>query len=145
MVAGRVIPESANSLLLLLAEETLMEVAVAMRLPLSEELEPTFTVPKLSGVGETESWPWAEPEPESAMLKEESEALEATEMVPVTEPELVGAKVAVKVTLWFELRVMGKVNPLIENAAPVTLAFEIVTAEPPEFVSVSNKFVVPPT
>ena len=41
--------------------------------------------------------------------------------------------------------VVGNVSPLIENAAPVTLACEIVTEEPPVFVKVSERFAVPPT
>lgn len=39
----------------------------------------------------------------------------------------------------------GKVNPLIEKAAPVTFACEMVTDDPPVFVTVSDRFVVLPT
>ena len=38
------------------------------------------------------------------------------------------------------VRVVGRVSPLIENAAPVTLACEIVTDDPPVLVSVSERF-----
>ena len=40
---------------------------------------------------------------------------------------------------------MGKVNPLMENPAPVTLACEIVTDDPPVLVSVSERFARLPT
>ena len=55
------------------------------------------------------------------MFRLEFEALETTVRVPLVEPELVGANVVVKVTLWFGLSVMGRVNPLIEKAEPDTL------------------------
>ena len=41
--------------------------------------------------------------------------------------------------------VTGRVSPLIEKAAPVTLACEIVTDVPPVFVNVSERFVLLPT
>ena len=43
------------------------------------------------------------------------------------------------------VRVVGKVNPLMENAAPVTFAPVIVTEEPPVLVSVSCKLALLPT
>ena len=54
-VRGRVIPDSTNSPLLLVAEETVTAAPEALRLALSVELEPTVTVPKLRLAGETES------------------------------------------------------------------------------------------
>lgn len=145
MVAGRVIPESTNSLLLLPAEETITEAPAAVKLPFREALAPTVTVPKLSVAGETDSCPWAVAVPESGMLSGEFEAFDTTERVPLLEPEAVGAKVAVKVTLWLEVSVVGRVSPVIEKPVPVTLACEIVTEEPPVLVSVSDKFVLLPT
>ena len=44
-----------------------------------------------------------------------------------------------------EVSVAGRVNPLIEKAAPLTFACEIVTEEPPVLVSVSERFVLLPT
>ena len=85
------------------------------------------------------------PVPESAMFRGELEALETMERVPLAEPVAVGVKVAAKVTLSLAVRVVGKVNPLMENAAPVTLACEMVTEEPPVLVSVSERFVLLPT
>ena len=43
------------------------------------------------------------------------------------------------------MRVRGKVNALMEKAAPVTFACEMVTVEPPVLVRVSNKFALLPT
>ena len=40
---------------------------------------------------------------------------------------------------------MGKVNPLIEKAVPVTFACEMVTEEPPVLVRVSNRLELLPT
>jgi len=39
----------------------------------------------------------------------------------------------------------GKVKPLVEKAAPVKFACEIVTVDPPVLVRVSDKFVLLPT
>ena len=47
MVIGSEIPESTNSLLLILAAETVTEVPLAIRLQPSAALEPTVTLPKL--------------------------------------------------------------------------------------------------
>ena len=55
MVTGSAIPESANSLPPIVAEETVTAAPVAVRLPLSDELDPTDTVPKLRLAGETDS------------------------------------------------------------------------------------------
>jgi hypothetical protein len=55
MVTGSEIPESTNSPLLRLADETVAAVPLAVRLPLSAELVPTVTLPKLRLVGETAS------------------------------------------------------------------------------------------
>src|SRR5208282_3735519 len=145
MVAGRVIPESTNSPLLLPAELTITDAPAAVRLPLSEELAPTVTVPKLSVVGETDNCPGAVPVPESAMLSGEFDAVEAIESDPLAAPEPVGVNVAVKVTLPLGVSVAGNVNPLIEKPVPVTVAAEIETDEPPVLVSVSDKFVLLPT
>jgi len=53
MVAGSEIPESTNSLFVMLADETVTAAPVAFSVPLSEELVPTTTFPKLSVAGET--------------------------------------------------------------------------------------------
>ncbi len=144
-VAGSEIPESANSPLLRLADVIATEAPLALRLPLSEELDPTVTLPKLRLVGDTDSWPAAVPVPESGILSGEFDAFDTTVRVPLAAPALVGVKVAVNVTLWVAARVRGKVNPLVEKPAPVKFACEIVIVDPPALVSVSDKFALLPT
>jgi hypothetical protein len=144
-VTGSEIPESRNSLLFKLAEFTVTAAPLAVKVPFSAELAPTVTLPKLKLVGETAKVPGAVPVPDNAMLSVEFDAFETTARLPLTAPALVGAKVAVNVTLWFAFRVKGNDNPLTEKPAPVTFACEIVTAEPPVFVTVSDRFFVPLT
>jgi len=98
-VVGSEIPESTNSLLLRLAELTVTDAPLAVRLPPSAELDPTVTLPKARVVGETANVPAAVPVPESAMLSVELDAFDTTDRFPLTAPAEVGVKVAVKVTL----------------------------------------------
>ena len=78
------------------------------------------------------------PEPESDMPKMASEAFDVTVSVPLTVPLKVGAKVIVHVRLCPAARLDGTANPLRLNPVPVIAACEIVTLEPPEFVSVTD-------
>ena len=75
----------------------------------------------------------------------ELDAFETIDTVPLAEPALVGAKVTVNVTLWFEDSVVGNVSPLSEKAAPVTLAWDMVTEDPPVLVTVSDLLLLLPT
>ena len=83
--------------------------------------------------------------PDSEIFSVEFDAFDTMDSVPLALPDAVGVKVAVNVTLWFAASVVGSVRPLIENADPVIFACEIVTDEPPVFVSVSDKLVLFPT
>ena len=104
---------------------------------MSDELDPTTTLPKLRLVGDTANWPAAVPFPETAILSGEFDAFDITERLPLAAPAAVGLKVAVNVTLWFALRLMGKLfNPLTEKAAPVTFTSEMATVDPPPFETV---------
>src|SRR6266404_1959517 len=145
IVFGNVIPESTNSLLLLLPEVTVTEAPVAVRLPLREALALTTTLPKLSVPGETDSCPAAAPVPDRAMLRVELDASERIARLPVAAPALAGANLTVNVTLWAALRVVGSVSPVIEKPAPVAFACEMVTAVPPVLVNVSDRLAVLPT
>jgi len=82
-----------------LADVTVTEAPLAVRLPLSAELDPTATLPKLRLVGDMANWPAAVPVPESAIVSGELDAFDTTDRLPLAAPALVGAKVAVKVTL----------------------------------------------
>ena len=75
----------------------------------------------------------------------ELDAFETIDTLPLAEPALVGAKVTVNVTLWFEESVLGRVNPVSEKAAPVTLAWDMVTEDPPVLVTVSDLLLLLPT
>ena len=99
IVTGSEIPESTNSPLLRLADETVTEAPLAIRLPLSAKFDPTTTLPKLRLVGDTANVPAAVPVPESAILSGEFDAFETTDRLPLAAPVVVGVKVAVNVTL----------------------------------------------
>ena len=98
-VFGNVMPENTNSLLLRLADVTVTDAPLAVRVPLRAELIPSTTLPKLRLVGDTANWPGAVPVPESAMLSGELAAFEVTVKVPLADPAPLGVNVAVKVTL----------------------------------------------
>ena len=106
---------------------------------------PAVTFPKFALLGLAVSEPAARPVPESGMLSGEFGAFDTTDKFPLTAPAPVGVKVAVNVTLWFAVRVRGKVNPVTEKTAPVKFACEMVTVDPPVLVSVSDKFALLPT
>jgi hypothetical protein len=131
---------------LILAEETVTDAPLAVRrLVVIDELDPSTTLPKLRLVGDTANVPAAVPVPESAMLSVEFDAFDTTDRLPLAAAALAGVKVAVNVTLWFVVRVAGKVNPLIEKPVPLKFACEMVTDDPPVLVSVSDKFLLLPT
>jgi hypothetical protein len=144
-VTGREIPESTNSPLVELAELIVTDAPLAVRLPFKDELDPTVTFPKLKLVGDTASWPAEVPVPESAIVSVEFDAFDTIARLPLTAPAPEGVKVAVNVTLWFAARLRGNDNPLMVKAAPVTLACEIVTLEPPVLVTVSERLALLPT
>ena len=121
MVTGNEIPETENSLLLRVAAVTVTEAPLAFRLPVSGELDPTVTLPKLRFAGDTANCPAAVPLPLSAIVSGELDASDTTDMLPLAAPPL-GVNVAVNVTLSLAVSVSGKVSPLIEKAPPVTFA-----------------------
>lgn len=98
-VTGSEIPESTNSALFRLAELTVTEAPLAVRLPPSDAFAPTTTLPKLKLAGETASCPGVVPVPLSAIFSVELEAFEMTARFPLAAPPADGVKVAVNVTL----------------------------------------------
>ena len=82
-----------------LADVIVTDVPLALRLPLSGALDPTATLPKLRLLGDTVNRPAEAPVPESEMFRGEFDAFETTDNIPLTAPEVVGAKVALNVTL----------------------------------------------
>ena len=143
-VTGSEIPESTNSLLLLVAAEMLTDDPLAARVPWSEPLAPTTTLPKLKVVGESDNWPCAVSVPESAMFSSELSAVDTTASVALLDPEAVGANVSVNVTLCFAASIAGKVSPLYVKPVPLTVASEMVTADVPVLVNVSERLALLP-
>jgi len=84
------------------------------------------------------SWPSVTPVPDSGTFSAELDAFDAMARLPDKAPAEVGEKVALKLTLWPGLNVIGKVTPLAlkPEVAPIV---ETVTLAPPEFVSVSAR------
>ena len=144
-VVGSVIPESTNSLLPVLADETVTAALLALTVPVSAALDPTATLPKLSVAGATASCPGVVPVPDRAILSGELDASDTSDRLPFTAPALDGANLTVNVTLWLPVSVAGRVKPVTENPDPVTLACEMVTVAPPVFVTVSDLLPVLPT
>jgi hypothetical protein len=79
------------------------------------------------------------------MLSVELEALETTEMLPVTALSELGAKITAKVKLCPGGKVSGKFKPVTVNVESVMLASVMLTLEAPEFVSVSDRVALLPT
>lgn len=65
--------------------------------------------------------------------------MDSTASVPLAEPVDAGVKVSVNVTLCFGESVVGKLSPLKEKPVPLTFASEMVTADAPVLVSVSER------
>ena len=108
-------------------------------------LLPRVTLPKLALVGFAVREPGASPVPESAILSGEPVASDTIATEPLAAPAVVGAKPTLNVTLWFAASVAGRVRPLTENPAPLTLACEMVTEVPPVLVNVSDLLELLPT
>ena len=102
-------------------------------------LLPTCTLPKLKLVGLALRVPGAVAVPESETVKLGLDALLLIVRVPVGVPAVVGANTTLNDLLAPAARVRGKVNPLTLNPAPVAVACEIVTLEPPLLVTVSER------
>ena len=90
-VSGSDIPESMNSLLLILEDEIVTDAPTAVRLPFNTKFDPTVTFPKLSVVGERDNWPFEVPVPANATFRVEFEASDTTAMFPLAGPALPGA------------------------------------------------------
>ncbi len=73
------------------------------------------------------------------MFSVELSAVDTTASVPLSEPADAGAKVTVNVRLWFGESAVGKLSPLTENPVPLMFASEIVTADPPVLINVSER------
>jgi len=87
----------------------------------------------------------AVPVPESGTVKAELEALDTTVMPPFTLAADCGVNTALKFTLAPGLSTTGTLTPLMLNPAPVAVACEMVTLDPPVLVSEFAKVTLLPT
>jgi hypothetical protein len=71
-------------------------------------------------------------------------AFDVMARLPLTLPPEVGENMTVMLTLCPAFSVAGKARPLALNPAPVAVAAEIVTLDPPELVTVSVRDALPP-
>lgn len=122
IVKGNEIPLRTNSDVPVEPEDMVTLAPVALRLPVRFLATPTFTLPKLKVAGETVNCPAAVPVPESEIVRLGLEALETTEMLPVTAPADWGANIALNVMLCPAVKVCGKPRPGTLNPVPVTFA-----------------------
>jgi len=146
IVAGRLGPVKLNPLPLADALETVtLTPPVLVIVTGTVLLVPTVTFPKLTLLGFAVSEPAARPVPDNEMLSGELDPSDTMATEPLTAPALAGIKFTVKVTLWFAFRVTGRLSPLIEKPAPLAVACEMLTADPPVLVRVSDLLLVAPT
>jgi len=82
------------------------------------------------------STPDATAVPERASVTDGVEPLLARTIVPVAGPTEVGVKVTLSGVCWPAASVIGKAGELIVQAAPLTVAEDMVTLESLEFTSV---------
>ena len=141
--SGSEIPLTVNSVVLILAPETVTPDPLAVSVAVKLLLCPTVTLPKFRVAGLTANWPETLAVPAREMVSWESEASETTEIDPEALPPEVGVKTAPKVKLCPGLRLKGKFNPVTRKPVPETLAWLMVTLEPPVLVSVSDWVALP--
>lgn len=143
---GKLGPVKLNPLPLADALETVMLTPpVLVTVTGTDLLLPTVTFAKLTLLGLAVNEPAVKPVPESEMLNGELDASDTTLTEPFTAPALAGLKSTLKVVLWLAFRVAGRLSPLMEKPAPLAVAADIVTADPPVFVKVSDLLLVVPT
>jgi len=107
---------------------------------------PTGTLPKLMAEGPTANWPASAtvPVPVNETERTGFEPLELIARLPVALPPDCGANKTLNVTLWAAFRVSGRLIPLTLNPVPPGVIWEMVRAEPPEFVRVSARVALLP-
>lgn len=138
MVAGSDKPLIVNKELFELAPVTVTFAPLAVRIPVAVPLVPSTTLPTAM-VAVALSCPVATvPVPDRGIASEGFEPVEVTVTLPLTVPAETGAKVTLKVALCPALSVAGVEIPLTEKPDPLLATFEIVSVEPPVFVTVSD-------
>ena len=100
---------------------------------------PTVMLPKLRLDGLGDKAPAETPVPDSGMVSDGLEPFEVTVTVPLALPVTVGVNVTLNVVLAPAASVTGVVMPLKLNPVPMIATWEIVTLEPPVFVTFSDR------
>jgi hypothetical protein len=141
-VYGNDMPLNLNSELFTVAEEIVTLLPLALSVALIVLLVPTATLPKLKLVGEIPNWPPLTPDPDSGTVIVKFEGLQLNDKLPLALPADLGVKVTFRVKLCPGVSVSGSDNPVKPNPAPVTVAWEMVSFEFAELVSVSVEVLV---
>jgi hypothetical protein len=138
MVAGSDKPLIANNELFELAPVTVTLAPLAVRIPVAVPLVPSTTLPTAM-VEVALSCPVVTvPVPDRGIVSVGLEPVEVTVTLPLTLPAETGANVTLKVALCPEESVAGVEIPLTEKPDPLLATFEIVSVDPPVFVTVSD-------
>lgn len=95
IVFGNVIPLKENHVPFRLADEIVMSVELAVKVPLRDLLCPVFTLPKLRVEGLAVSCPAATPVPESTIDKVGFDASDTSVRLPLDAPPVCGLYVTV--------------------------------------------------
>jgi hypothetical protein len=103
-----------------------------------------MTVPKFIEAGLAAIAPGATPVPDTAIEVVGVGAFEVTVTLPLALPVAVGANLTVKLADLPAFSVTGRVKPVTLNPLPLAPRAETVTADPPEFVMVSERLCVVP-
>lgn len=139
MVTGSESPLTLKTELFEFAAVTVTLEPLAFKLPEAVPLVPTTTLPTPNVVGVAVSWPAAPtPVPESGMVNVGLEAFEVIVTFPLSAAADGGVNDTLNVALWPAVSVTGAEIPLKLNPVPLTPTCEMVTLEPPEFVTVSD-------
>ena len=93
-------------------------------------------MPKFTVVGVTANWPGLAPLPDRVTLKLPTEPSAVNARLPLEFPLLWGVNVTLKVRFWPAFKVAGTLKPLVAKPAPVTVAVEIWSSDPPVLVRV---------
>lgn len=139
IVTGSERPPTLKIELFELAAVTVTFAPLAVSVPVAVPLDPTVTLPRFKVVGVTESWPApATLVPDSGMVSVGFVAVDVIVILPLIDPEEVGAKDTVKLALCPPFRVMGAVIPVRLNPVPLLATWETVMLAPPLLVIVSE-------
>jgi len=142
IVTGKETPSKPNWELLLAAEVTVTGAPVALRIMDCVPVFPTVTLPKFSGAGAIDNCPPAlEPVPVSGMVTPPF----GKTMLPLAAPPAGGLKITLNVRVWFGVRSMGRLKPLVLNPLPVISTWVTRMYVAPELVTETGSVKVFPT